>query len=41
MIMFTLLVLIHKSADELNTVKKELNLCKQQHESVYTQLQSK
>lgn len=40
LIMLTLLVLIHKSADELNTVKKELSLCKQKHELASTQLQS-
>ncbi len=41
MIMLTLLVLIHKSADELNAAKKEISLCKQNHDSVYGQLQSK
>lgn len=38
--MLTLLVLIHKSADELNSVKKELVLCKQKYELASTQLQS-
>lgn len=40
MIMLTLLVLIHKSADELSAAKKEIGLCKQQYDSLYTQLQS-
>ncbi|KAK7579719.1 hypothetical protein V9T40_000348 [Parthenolecanium corni] len=38
--MLTLLVLIHKSADELNSVKKELVHCKQKHELASTQLQN-
>ncbi|XP_065216639.1 Golgi integral membrane protein 4-like [Planococcus citri] len=40
MIMLTLLVLIHKSADELTAAKKEISQCKQQYDSLYTQLQN-
>lgn len=38
--MLTLLVLIHKSADELSAAKKEIGLCKQQYDSLYSQLQN-
>ena len=41
MLMFTLLVLLHKATDELNGVRKELSRCKEQYESTFTQLQSK